>query len=82
MEAGMEAIKKMKANYVVEALIMIAIGAVLIFWTEASLLIMARRHGDFANTLLQYPHLVFLTLFSCQIARSTCSFSSSCQINI
>ena len=38
----MEAIKKMKANYVVEALIMIAIGAVLIFWTEASLLIMAR----------------------------------------
>lgn len=43
---------------------------------------MARRHGDFSNMLLQYPYLVFLTLFSCQTVRSICSFSSSCQINI
>ena len=38
----METLKKMKLNYVIEAIVMIAIGAVLIFWTEASLLIMAR----------------------------------------
>jgi len=38
----METLKKMKLNYVIEAVVMIAIGAVLIFWTEASLLIMAR----------------------------------------
>ena len=38
----METLKKMKANYIVEAIVMIAIGAVLIFWTEASLVIMAR----------------------------------------
>ena len=38
----METLKKMKLNYVIEAIMMIAIGAVLIFWTEASLLIMAR----------------------------------------
>ena len=38
----MEALKKMKANYIIEAIVMIAIGAVLIFWTEASLVIMAR----------------------------------------
>lgn len=38
----METLKKMKLNYVIEAIVMIAIGAVLIFWTEASLIIMAR----------------------------------------
>ena len=38
----METLKKMKVNYIVEAIVMIAIGAVLIFWTEASLVIMAR----------------------------------------
>ncbi|SFP78810.1 Uncharacterized membrane protein HdeD, DUF308 family [Butyrivibrio proteoclasticus] len=38
----METLKKMKLNYVIEAIVMIVIGVVLIFWTEASLLIMAR----------------------------------------
>ncbi len=38
----MERLKKAKLNYIIQALIMIAIGAVLIFWTEASLIIMAR----------------------------------------
>lgn len=38
----METLKKIKLNYILEALIMIAIGAVLIVWTEASLVIMAR----------------------------------------
>ncbi len=38
----MEALKKVKLNYIIEAVIMIAIGAILIFWTKASLVIMAR----------------------------------------
>ncbi len=38
----MEKLKKLKLNHVFEALIMITIGFVLIFWPKASLVIMAR----------------------------------------
>lgn len=52
----METLKKLKANYIVEALVMIAIGAVLIFWTEASLIIMARALA----VLLVFAGVVFV----------------------
>lgn len=38
----MEKLKALKWNHIIEALIMIGIGAVLIFWSNASLVIMAR----------------------------------------
>ena len=38
----MEKLKSLKWNYIIEALIMIVIGGVLIFWSNASLVIMAR----------------------------------------
>ena len=38
----MEKIKKMKIDYIVEALVMIIVGGILIFWPEVSLTIMAR----------------------------------------
>ncbi len=38
----MERLKSLKWNHIIEALIMIAIGAVLIFWSNATLVIMAR----------------------------------------
>ncbi|RKM61452.1 hypothetical protein D6855_06050 [Butyrivibrio sp. CB08] len=38
----MERLKSLKWNHIIEALIMIGIGAVLIFWSNASLVIMAR----------------------------------------
>jgi uncharacterized membrane protein HdeD (DUF308 family) len=41
-EPSMEKIKKMKIDYIVEALVMIIVGGILIFWPEVSLTIMAR----------------------------------------
>lgn len=38
----MEKLKSLKWNHIIEALIMIVIGGVLIFWSNASLVIMAR----------------------------------------
>lgn len=56
----MERLKQIKANYIIEAIVMIIVGIVLIVWSKASLVVMARA---FAVMLFMAGILMVVTYF-------------------